>query len=166
MNLKIWIPAALVGVILVAFFLSVHFQPSLPLSQGFINSTLGPGSISQNSGPFVVSDGTVVVSQLNGERYTTYLFTLGVGIYQPSQVSSGIVEYFNGTNYHGWVVVLNLKNVVSSNYTQLIKGNGTITIIVHRGYSEADMFYYGKSLTAYQENLIVSALSQYLEREG
>lgn len=162
---RLLIPVGVALVIVVALLVLFLHQssPPLPLNQTFINSTFGPGEILPTSGTFKLVDGNVIIHQQSGNTLNTTLALLGVGIYLPSQVKSGLVEYVNGTGYHLYVVVLQLQNVVSSNYTQTINGNKTTIIIVHRGYAEADLFYFGGNLTPAQDKALISVLSRYLE---
>ncbi|AWR99906.1 hypothetical protein [Metallosphaera hakonensis] len=157
------IPVVVVVAIVLVLFMNLHAGLSFPLNQTVLNETFGGGNISGNSGSFKVQNGYVIVHQLNGEVDNTTLAQLGVGIYQPNMVSSGVVEYVNGTGYHVEAVVLKLQNVVSSNYTLTINGNGTTIIIVHRGYAEADLFYFGGNLSKSQDQALITVLSRYLE---
>ncbi|WP_409366460.1 hypothetical protein ACI49J_02340 [Metallosphaera sp. D4-4] len=163
---RVLVPAVIAVVVVVAVvaFLLLHpGTPPLPLNETVINSTLGPGKILPTSGSYQVKDGYVIVHQLNGETTNQSFSVLVNGVYQPSEVKSGVLEYVNGSSYHATVIVFQLVNVVSSNYTQIINGSGTTIILVHRGYAEADLYYFGGHLTSSQDQALISVLSRYLE---
>ena len=148
-------PLALLILVLALILLHGPSTPSLPLNQSSINEIFGPGKILNSSGVIEISNGTPVLKTLGGLSIPAYDF---LGVYLPSQVKGGVVEEVEGNGYHLLVVYLELKDVVPSNYTQVVNGTNDTILIVHRGYGEVDLTYFGGHLSQGQIHELVAML--------